>query len=327
MACRGEFIAFCEGDDYWIDPEKLCKQVDVLSRSKNIDISFHSCYHKYNKQNILSNVHSSTDKIFTLSEVITGGGLFMPTASIVIRRSLLISIQDWFDETMPPVGDYFLQVFGSRKGGAYYLNKPMCVYNKEIEVSWTKRTEKSIDAVVEFEAKFFFALRKLEHIIPRHEEAFKRYIISHYYHRLINIKNINLFKVRELMISVLKYLYESKEIIEPIIADKRLEREHYLRFAVDAGKVKDLEDQKCGVAWQFFRVVKSILDYGISFLKIINININNTSQPNLTDYERIITKWKAEVCRSYLIARWKRLCRLIAGAYSSKEALSSRVVD
>ena len=38
--CRGEFIAFCEGDDYWIDPEKLSKQVDVFRRNPSVGLCF-----------------------------------------------------------------------------------------------------------------------------------------------------------------------------------------------------------------------------------------------------------------------------------------------
>ena len=41
---RGDYIAYCEGDDYWNDPRKLQLQVDFLENNRDYALTFHASY-------------------------------------------------------------------------------------------------------------------------------------------------------------------------------------------------------------------------------------------------------------------------------------------
>lgn len=144
---KGKYIALCEGDDYWADPLKLQKQIIEMEKHPECHISFHPAIIKWDDGNRVDQIlglHSEKCTIFTIEEVILGGGEFMPTNSIVINKLAFPRITSFFEIAKDaPVGDYYIQILGAENGGALYISDVMSVYRVGISCSWSERIRKS----------------------------------------------------------------------------------------------------------------------------------------------------------------------------------------
>ena len=91
-----KYIALCEGDDFWVRPYKLQKQIDFLESNPNYSMCFHNAVITYDDTPKAAAIFNSIneDKDILLEELIEAW--INPTASIVFRASIypLFSIKE-----------------------------------------------------------------------------------------------------------------------------------------------------------------------------------------------------------------------------------------
>lgn len=156
---RGEYIALCEGDDFWIDSSKITKQLKVLLLHPEINLCFTSSFGLRNDEQVkLIADNGVVEKIISTKKVIRGGGGFMPTASLFFQSDVLQKMPDWFDRS--PVGDYFIQVIGSMDNGAIYVPINSCCYRISAIGSWS-RNNADIHKLISFMSRYNMSLRQM----------------------------------------------------------------------------------------------------------------------------------------------------------------------
>lgn len=155
--CRGEFIAICEGDDYWSDKNKLSIQIDALKVNDKYDLCIHSavlqhivldkpdeiiCKYSYcpiiSTQSI-NNINYDV-RVVPVTDIIVRKEWMHPTASTLLtKRALIRYISFMRDRPWLPVGDLYLHILPSLPVGALHIDREMSVYRYMTGSSWTKR--------------------------------------------------------------------------------------------------------------------------------------------------------------------------------------------
>jgi glycosyltransferase involved in cell wall biosynthesis len=124
---KGEFVAICEGDDFWTVPGKLQKQIDILKKDQTVALVFHNSWVRHDQSKNDFFLNQNIDKTrFSLCEIIERDW-FIATASMVFRKGNRAPENLW-EYVMG--GDMLIQLTSCRTGDAVYLDEVMSVYRR-----------------------------------------------------------------------------------------------------------------------------------------------------------------------------------------------------
>lgn len=171
MSCRGEYVAFLEGDDYWSDELKLQKQVDFLDKN----LQYVGCAHRFNVVDRDGTVYYDRDcqvqfidgNIYTLKDF-ESGKMVSHLNSIVYRNIYkekengFFSFWNKFDNM---AGDATINLLLTLEGPIYCMDDNMSCYRKIMDVSSTSFSaeQKKINS----RDKLFNSQVQLERLIKR----------------------------------------------------------------------------------------------------------------------------------------------------------------
>ena len=127
-ACKGKYIAFCEGDDYWIDENKLQMQVDFLEGNPEYGMCYTQAKQFIQKKGVFSKT-TLGKPVADFNDLLQNGNR-IPTLTVMLRKSL----HERYREEIHPedkgwlMGDYPMWLYVAHESKVKFLDSVTSVY-------------------------------------------------------------------------------------------------------------------------------------------------------------------------------------------------------
>lgn len=177
---RGKYVAWCEGDDYWIDPYKLQLQVQYMEEHPECSMTAHGavwldCQNNKKKDYL----PFEEEKDLTAEEIILQPTGNLSTASLVMQRKIFMRDVDY-----PRCGvmDRPLQLYALYHGKIHFFSKIMSVYRYMHEGSWSMEVQRKFcDEMLHYYDMIRFLKEYDSYTHQEYHKYIRRDIISYLY--------------------------------------------------------------------------------------------------------------------------------------------------
>lgn len=135
---QSEYVAFLDGDDYWVEDQKLQRQVDFLESNSGFSGTFHDAkidhldevakIKLFTNKNAYSEVYNYSETVSPLDII---NRVIIPTSSLVLRSNFLS------DKSLALINDNYsldwkLLSIAIKNSKLYYFNEKWSVYRNHV---------------------------------------------------------------------------------------------------------------------------------------------------------------------------------------------------
>ena len=223
-ACKGEYISFLEGDDYWTHRKKLQIQIDYLENNKDVVGCFHNAITIDAAGNMIrpewyigyKNKPQKNNLRFNQLECLSELRSSYPSCSLVIRSESIRHLPAWL---LKSPTDFAMDLLITQKGDLAYLNLNMAAYRIHPGGIWQKKSE------IEKYIEIFYRLNLLynTNAFRKKYSSLLRKLINWRINSILIIAKKNKIKLDyKFLIFAYRYTYKLKRYYNMLILQAKL---------------------------------------------------------------------------------------------------------